>query len=125
MYNYEVVKRVSFDAAHYLPDYDGKCNQMHGHTWYLEVGVSGSSLKDGILFDFSELKKKLKELCESYDHKVLNDLDDFKNEPPTAENIGRLVYERLEGTLPEGIALSFVRLNETADSWVTVRKVKE
>ncbi|HEX3048027.1 MAG TPA: 6-carboxytetrahydropterin synthase, partial [Bacillota bacterium] len=47
------MKQFTFDSAHYLPGYDGKCKNMHGHTWRVEVGIKGKHLKNGILFDFS------------------------------------------------------------------------
>ncbi len=72
-----------FDAAHFLECYNGKCSNMHGHTWKVCVWVRGDDKyldKSGILWDFTKLKKFIKE----FDHKVLNNIFDFN---PTAENL--------------------------------------
>ncbi|KKN24485.1 hypothetical protein LCGC14_0894250 [marine sediment metagenome] len=79
-----VAKKIGFDAAHYLPDYKGKCNQMHGHHWVVEVAVDGKvDEHTGMVVDFTLLKEFLKTIEETFDHKVVNDV--IKN--PTAENI--------------------------------------
>jgi len=52
-----VTKQISFDAAHFLPNYDGKCANMHGHRWTIEVAVAGSVHEDGMVMDFSKLIK--------------------------------------------------------------------
>ena len=86
-----VSKKISFSAAHFLPDYPGKCSQMHGHTWVVELGVRGAIGKDGMVVDFGKLKEFLeKEVEDKFDHKLLNDV--IPN--PTAENICNYVYER-------------------------------
>jgi 6-pyruvoyltetrahydropterin/6-carboxytetrahydropterin synthase len=122
MYEYEVVKQFTFDSAHYLPGYDGKCKNMHGHTWRVEVGIKGKKLKNGILFDFSQLKILLEEICLKFDHQVLNDLEDFQGLEPTAENIGTVIFEQLQQRFTADIELGFVRIFETSNNWVTVRK---
>lgn len=122
MFNYEVVKKVKFDAAHYIPEYKGKCRNIHGHTWFVEAGVEGNKLENGMLFDFTILKKELKIICEEFDHKFLNELEEFKELPPTAENIGRVIYEKIENKIPEGLRLSFIKVFENPDSWITVTK---
>ncbi|WP_010237639.1 6-carboxytetrahydropterin synthase QueD [Clostridium arbusti] len=124
MFNYEVVKKVKFDAAHFIPEYKGKCRNIHGHTWFVEAGVKGNKLENGMLFDFTILKKELKGICDEFDHKFLNELEEFKELPPTAENIGRVIYEKIEDKLDEGLELSFIKVFENPDSWVTVTKDK-
>lgn len=122
MFNYEVVKKMKFDAAHFIPEYKGKCRNIHGHTWFVEAGVKGNKLENGMLFDFTILKKELKSICDEFDHKFLNELNEFKELPPTAENIGRVIYEKIENKLDEGLELSFIRVYENPDSWVNVTK---
>jgi 6-pyruvoyltetrahydropterin/6-carboxytetrahydropterin synthase len=81
-----------FDAAHLLKDYEGKCANLHGHTWKVSVWVKGDeSLKDksGILWDFGNLKKIIDEL----DHRNLND---YMENSPTAENITLFIYNKLK-----------------------------
>lgn len=82
----------TFDAAHHLKGYKGQCSNVHGHTWRVIVWVEGSmsQLDDvGILWDFTNLKKILKEL----DHKDLNETFSLIN--PTAENICSYILARL------------------------------
>lgn len=124
MFNYEVVKKVKFDAAHFIPEYEGKCRNIHGHTWFVEAGVKGNKLEKGMLFDFTILKKELKSICDEFDHKFLNELEEFKELPPTAENIGRVIYEKIENKLDKGLELRFIKVFENPDSWVTVTKDK-
>jgi 6-pyruvoyltetrahydropterin/6-carboxytetrahydropterin synthase len=73
-----------FSAAHYLKNYDGKCKNLHGHTWVVDVELVGkiSSMENGILLDFTELKPLVKSILP--DHQLLNDVVDFN---PTAENL--------------------------------------
>ncbi|AJA46639.1 putative queuosine biosynthesis protein QueD [Clostridium pasteurianum DSM 525 = ATCC 6013] len=122
MFTYEVIKKVKFDAAHFIPEYKGKCRNIHGHTWFVEAGVKGNKLENGMLFDFTILKKELKSICDEFDHKFLNELEEFKELAPTAENIGRVIYEKIEDKLDKGLELSFIKVFENPDSWVTVTK---
>lgn len=111
-----VVKRISFDAAHYLPGYEGKCAQMHGHHWVVELGVKGPINEEtGIVVDFVHLSDFLKEyVVDKFDHTLLNDI--IPN--PTAENLARyiLMYTiRLE--VKTGCKLAFIKCWETEDSY--------
>jgi 6-pyruvoyltetrahydropterin/6-carboxytetrahydropterin synthase len=104
-----------FDAAHKLVGYEGKCAELHGHTWRVEVFVVGEKLNDvGILVDFNVLKKKLKEIIERLDHKLLNDLNEIGN--PTCENISKYIFENLKD-LPKQVKLEKVRVWEGEKSW--------
>ena len=74
-----------FDAAHRLPDYDGKCANLHGHTWKVEVEIKTKALiEDRFVLDFTVLKQ----IVNTLDHKYLNDLI----EVPTAENIAKYFW---------------------------------
>ena len=85
-----VSKKLSFDAAHFLPNYEGKCKDVHGHTWKVEVACSGDLREDtGMVVDFKELKKFLEWVEDRFDHKLLNDF--IKN--PTAENISKYIFD--------------------------------
>lgn len=82
----------SFDSAHYLKDYNGKCSRMHGHQWRIIILVKGMVKqinKVGILWDFSNLKK----IVEQYDHYIINDKMKCN---PTAENIAIKTYYELK-----------------------------
>ena len=79
-----VCKTFTFDAAHYLPNYDGKCRNMHGHTWSGELEVSGEvDETSGMVIDFALLKEFLEGIKGNFDHTLINDI--IPN--PTAENI--------------------------------------
>lgn len=88
-----VTKEFTFDAAHHLTDYYGKCEHTHGHTYKLHVTLSGPVQKNGMVVDFVILKRVVKKHVLDYlDHKDLNDL--LPN--PTAENIANWIWQKLE-----------------------------
>ncbi|MFH1054752.1 MAG: 6-carboxytetrahydropterin synthase QueD [Candidatus Altiarchaeota archaeon] len=100
-----------FDAAHYIPDYKGECEKLHGHTYKLEITVEGKVGKDGMVMDFSALKNVVEEnVLGKLDHQNLNDVMDN----PTAENIVEWIHKRLEKKLP----LYSIRLWEGDGKWV-------
>lgn len=117
-----VAKRCSFDAAHFLPDHPGKCKDMHGHHWVVELGVEGAvDSETGMVIDFAILSDFLKEMVvKRYDHTLLNDL--LVN--PTAENIAErvvLAWELWSKNNRLAVKLAFVRVWETEDSYVEAR----
>lgn len=80
---YTLTSEASFDSAHFLSEYAGKCRNIHGHRWTLKVEISGNELqKDGsqrsMLIDFNKLKKELREICEHYDHVLIIERDSLK-----------------------------------------------
>ena len=94
---FEVTVRDHIASAHQLHGYDGPCKYMHGHTWKVEMVVSGNTLDGiGLLADFKALKLVLKEVLTPLDHVVLNDLLAFKNLNPSTENIARHIYNALK-----------------------------
>ena len=98
MYELKIVSQVA--AAHQLREFQGKCEQLHGHNWKIEVYVTGDTLgEDGLLIDFGLIKKDTKKVLEELDHKFLNELEPFKEENPSSENIARYIYESLSQTL--------------------------
>ncbi len=93
---FEITIKKSFAAAHQLLDIGGKCEELHGHNFTVEVSAGGEKLNDeGLLLDFRQLKKWTNELLEELDHKYLNDLPFFKDMNPSSENIARFMFERL------------------------------
>lgn len=104
-----------FDAAHKLVGYNGKCSELHGHTWKVEVFVTGEELdKIGMLVDFKILKSRLKEITEKLDHSFLNDFKEIGN--PTSENISKYIFKNLRD-LPKDVRLEKVRVWESPSSW--------
>jgi 6-pyruvoyltetrahydropterin/6-carboxytetrahydropterin synthase len=98
VYELKIVSQVA--AAHQLREFHGKCEQLHGHNWKIEVYVTGDTLgEDGLLIDFGLVKKDTKKVLEELDHKFLNELEPFKKENPSSENIARYIYESLSRTL--------------------------
>ena len=113
----KVVKRFKFDAAHRLPDYDGVCSRLHGHTWLLDVEVEGPVGNDGFVMDFVELKRLVNDkVISCLDHSYLNE---SVCDNPTCENLLELIWERLDGFGPPW-KLSRLRLYESPDSYAEV-----
>ena len=97
---YHLMIKTSFAAAHNLINYQGDCENLHGHNWRVEVTVAARDLdKAGLGIDFKILKQKTKELLGELDHKYLNDLAPFRDISPSSENISRFLFERLSGEL--------------------------
>ncbi|MDD2558415.1 MAG: 6-carboxytetrahydropterin synthase QueD [Desulfuromonadaceae bacterium] len=85
-----------FAAAHNLNNYEGDCENLHGHNWKVEVVVATETLNDaGLGIDFKILKAKTNTILDSLDHKYLNDLTPFKEKSPSSENIARYLFEEL------------------------------
>ena len=95
---YELMVEESFDAAHALRGYDGPCENLHGHTWKVQVFLNGKKLDQmGILQDFKTLKGDLREVLSEFDHKLLNDIKPFDVENPSSENLARSIYRNMKG----------------------------
>lgn len=113
--------RVSsdFSSSHQLRHYEGKCENMHGHNFTVEVDVVGETLdpKLGILMDFKALKRLLKEVTDELDHRHLNDLPDFAEQNPSSELLARFVFRRMKDLLaPYPVRLAEVMVSEKASS---------
>jgi 6-pyruvoyltetrahydropterin/6-carboxytetrahydropterin synthase len=97
---YEIRVSADFCAAHFLKDYHGKCENLHGHNYKVYAHVRGSDLDDGgMLLDFSELKKSLRRVCDALDHTNLND-EKFFEQNPSAEKIAFFIYQKIISDLP-------------------------
>ena len=110
-----------FSAAHSLRGYKGKCEACHGHNWKVEALVKGLSLdSSGLVLDFKDLKSILMDVLEQLDHKDLNQVDFFKQNNPSSENIAYFIYEQLK-TLLEGKSCELSKVNvwEQRDSCVS------
>ena len=111
-----VSKKFSFCAAHFLPGYPGKCAQLHGHTWEVEITVEGVvDPKTGMVIDFIVLKKIVEPWVEELDHHCLNDILPMS----TAENIA-LWFRDLWSSEPRPVKLISVKVWESPDSCVEV-----
>ena len=122
----------TFDSAHFLKGYDGKCKNLHGHCWKVIAEIRADKLETegqtrGMIIDFSDLKKAVRSLCDEMDHCLIYEKDSLKqttldalNEEgfllvevpfrPTAENFARYFYERLQAM---GLPVNRIEVYET------------
>jgi 6-pyruvoyltetrahydropterin/6-carboxytetrahydropterin synthase len=111
---FEIIVKHHFSAAHSLRGYPGKCVNTHGHNFEVEVIVEGADLDPlGLLVDFKEVKAQLNTILEELDHQHLNELEPFRQENPSTENLARHVYRRMQAALPDPVRLKQVRIAET------------
>ena len=97
---YELTVEETFDAAHALRGYEGPCENLHGHTWKVQVTLQGEKLnKIGLLEDFKTIKKVLKDILTAYDHNYLNDITPFDKENPSSENLARVIFEQMKSKI--------------------------
>ena len=98
---FEVRVEADFAAAHFLKDYNGKCENLHGHNYKVFAHVRGNNLNEGgMLLDFSKLKDALRKTCKILDHTNLNDFP-FFNQNPSAEKIALFIFENIKKELNE------------------------
>ena len=136
-----ITKIFTFETAHVLYNYDGKCKNMHGHSYKLFVTVKGTpindinNVKNGMVVDFGDIKKIVKEeIVDVWDHAVLlNALTPHKelgedlaqkvhkviecNYQPTCENMLYEIAEKIKNKLPSHVQLAYLKLHETENSY--------
>ena len=116
---YQVSVRQHFDAAHYLRNYGGKCEALHGHRFEVAVTVEAKKLnKIGLAYDFVELKKHLGKIIKRFDHVSLNDIKPFDRINPSSENIAETIYKEFKKQLKD-VAISQIEVWESPESRVT------
>lgn len=94
---YELTVISDFAAAHNLRQYEGECENLHGHNWNVEVTVATKKLnKIGLGVDFKILKRTLENILKRLDHKYLNEIQPFDKENPSSENIARYIFKQLQ-----------------------------
>jgi len=141
MKNIRITKHFDFESAHALYGYDGKCKNIHGHSYHLYVTVIGEPIddlenaKNGMVMDFGDLKRIVKrEIVDVFDHSVILN----KNSPhielaktiqdhshkivlvayqPTSENMLFDFAQKIKNKLPKNVFLHSLKLNETANSY--------
>jgi 6-pyruvoyltetrahydropterin/6-carboxytetrahydropterin synthase len=107
---YSIKVEGNFSSAHNLRGYKGKCEDLHGHNWKVEVVVTSDKLdKIGMVADFKYIKLELNQELEKLDHKYLNNIPYFKKINPTSENIAKYIFDRLDPRIDN---LSFVTVWE-------------
>lgn len=132
---YYLKTEQSFDSAHFLKDYQGKCRNLHGHRWRVVAEIKGEELSEetqtrGMLVDFGELKALLKTMCDELDHSLIYEegslrpeteaalrLEEFRLIPvpfrPTAEHFARYFYEEIQ---KKGYQVHRVEVYETPNN---------
>ena len=118
---FELMVDTIFAAAHQLRGYKGKCEQMHGHNWKVQVHVVAEKLNDiDIAIDFRDLKELLDEVITPLDHSFLNDIFPFTEKNPSSENIAKWIYDTLNKKLPdEHVQISAVTVWESETTAAT------
>ena len=112
-------KTFKFEAAHHLPNHDGKCRRLHGHSWVGKLIIGGAKLhtsgpKEDMLMDYKDMGAAIGPLVENYlDHYDLNVTTGLRN--PTSEAIARWIYERIHASHP-AMPIICVVINETCTS---------
>lgn len=102
-----------FHASHQLIFADGSKESLHKHDWRTIVSVDSYGLSgEGLVMDFRQLKKLLDETIAGFEGKSLNEIDCFKRDNPSAENVARYIFEELENKLPKGVKLRNVKVFE-------------
>jgi 6-pyruvoyltetrahydropterin/6-carboxytetrahydropterin synthase len=108
-----------YDSAHFLKEYHGKCERLHGHRYEVQAALSFEALgAGGMAYDFSDAKSALRSVTDELDHHNLNDLSAFAGVETSAENQARYIYETLKSRL--GVVagnLLYVRVWETPNQW--------
>jgi 6-pyruvoyltetrahydropterin/6-carboxytetrahydropterin synthase len=116
---YIINVKSHYDAAHFIRDYNGKCERLHGHRYEVEVALAFDDVgRGGIAYDFTEAKRQLRHVTEELDHQNLNELPAFAEIETSAENQARYIFETLRARLEgAGEQLLYVRVWETPNQW--------
>ena len=118
---FEVTIIKSFSSAHLLNQIGGKCEELHGHNFKVEVTVAAEKLNSsGLLIDFRKVKKWLHEILEQMDHKNLNDLSLFADVNPSSENIAEIICKQIEQSAKQAkVRIARVKVWESENAAVT------
>ena len=121
---FELRVEGEFSSSHQLYGYKGKCEELQGHNWRVEMYVKGEKLNEiGLLVDFKDLRELLKKTLDHLDHKFLNRIKPFDSINPSAENIAKFIYENVQAEINKlGIILSKIIVFETSKSMACYSK---
>lgn len=120
---YLISVEQTFDAAHSLRNYGGKCEAIHGHTFRAVVTVKTATLNDiGLAYDFTVLKKQLNDILSGFDHHNLNDVPPFDKINPSSENIAVTIFNEIAPKLTgTPVSLESVEIWESPTSHILYR----
>ena len=126
-FRFELNKDMNFSAAHFIPSKDaGQCQEMHGHTYFVNVTIGGDTVDaSGFLIDFKQIKSAIHK---KYDHSVLNNHPEFKDKFPTTELLAEQIWQSIQDLLMATENKPFclqVIVRETPTSYVIFRPRKE
>jgi len=118
---YQLFVEEHFDAAHYLRNYHGKCENLHGHRFKVVVRLEATKLDEtGLAYDFAQLKRQLREVIARFDHACLNDVPPFDKVEPSCENIAATTYNALQLNFSQApVKLASVEVGESPTSGAT------
>lgn len=116
---FEVSVFETFAAGHSLRDYKGKCENVHGHNYRVEIVFAGPSLdQTGLLVDFVDVRKILQKSIAYLDHQFINDLPPFDVINPSAENMAKYFHDEMLKNMAAGVAKVPVRI-QSVKVWET------
>jgi 6-pyruvoyltetrahydropterin/6-carboxytetrahydropterin synthase len=122
---FQVTVDETFSSGHALRGYKGKCENVHGHNYKVRVTLEGPQLDSaGLLYDFTHLKRVIREIVGGVDHKFLNDMAPFDVINPSAENLAKYFYDettRQMNAMPEGARVTSITIWETDTTSATYR----
>ena len=99
---FQVSVEETFSAGHALRGYKGKCENVHGHNYRVQITLEGPELDQiGLLVDFTHIKKVMRDLIKRLDHQFINDLEPFTTVNPSAENMAKYFFEEVSQHLKE------------------------
>lgn len=119
---YKLMIETSFSSAHQLRGYKGKCENLHGHNWKVQVYVASNNLNEiDLVIDFHEIKSMTNEIISKLDHTLINNVFPFTEKNPSSENIARWIFESLKEKMAKysGIKVSAVTVWESATASAT------
>ncbi len=115
---YQISVKSNFSSAHNLKKYKGKCENLHGHNWNVELFLEALELnEEGMIMDFVEVKKILNEIIDKLDHKYINEIPPFDVLNPTSENIAKYIFSEIKPKInPSTVIVKRVDIWETDSS---------
>ena len=115
---YQISVKSNFSAAHNLREYKGKCENLHGHNWNVEVTVASKELnREGMLIDFVDLKRIVKDVLDGLDHKYINEVKPFDSLNPTSENLACHIFKSISDKIKrDSLSVKRVDVWETESS---------
>jgi 6-pyruvoyltetrahydropterin/6-carboxytetrahydropterin synthase len=122
---FEVFVKTHFSSAHFLRNYPGNCEHLHGHNWDVEVAVTARELNDiDVAIDFRDLKNIVKKIMARLDHKNLNELPEFSKKNPSSERLAEFIFHKVREELKAfpGVEATSVKVCETPSSGVIYRE---